>query len=166
MAADKYTDTEEILELVQSQAGRIVVSETAPTDSNDVNVTYDSIERVRLKRESQITTRLARFYVVPLSLVAETTNKTIRRIATYLAAYDVYLQVHPTLTTIDLPAAVKLWHDDAMAEIEAIVPRGKTAPVDGRDVILDGETLRTGAGDAGTAAVAITRFLPVGGEST
>jgi len=164
--ADRLTDVEEITTLLNTASGRIVVGDTPPSDSNDTNITRDGIERIRLNRESQILGRIGRWYVLPLALTDTNTRKRLTTVATQLSAYDVWVQVHPTMSIADLPAAVKEWKTMAMDTLEAIVPKGKEAPKDGRDEVLVGESLKTAAGDAGTAAVAFTSMLPVGGSTS
>lgn len=166
--AAQMCSIDDILTHLQTLGGRIQLAtdENPPSDTNATQITRETIESQRMTREAQITTRMSRFYATPLGLLAETTSDLMRRIATYLVSYDIWIHLHPNLTMDDLPVGVKEWKTEAEAELEAIVPKGKEAPVAGRDVVLDGESLLVGAGDAGVPSVAFSRFLPGGGEET
>lgn len=158
----KKKDIEDQLRTVTDR----IVTGPVVTDTNDVTIEDSAVEAIRVKAEAEITSRLSRFYTVPLSLSNETTATLLNQIATKLSAYNVWLAVHPTLSVEDLPAAVAQWKLDVDTKLDEIVPKGKSEPRSGRDIILAGETLVALAGDVGEAAFAITKKIPFGGTTS
>jgi len=150
-------------QIMSAGLGRISIGDTAPDPgTNDYVIERTAVEEIIATAIREITGRLGRFYVTPLTLTDPQTIGLLRGIATKEAAYQVWLTINPALTIDDLPAAVKAWKKSAESLLESIVPKGKASAVDGRDIILDGESLSTAADDPGTAAVIFTTALPHG----
>lgn len=161
------TDITSIESLLRTATPGISVGDSEPdADLNDYDLTRATIETWRQREESKIVNRLSRFYVIPLALTSTRTVDMLRDIATRYGAYAVWLALHPLLTRDNIPASVMLWKSEADELLNQIVPLGKDEPVDGRDIILDGESLRAGAGDIGSTAMAFTTTLPFGGTTT
>lgn len=163
MSMQSYTDMDAVAKLLRDGV-RVVLSQDEPTGTNGVDMSYSNAEAYRTAVEAEITQRLGRFYSVPLAMSNIGTIEILKSVATYLTGVKVWLALHPTMTIDRLPAAVLEWRDSAEKMLGRIVPEGKQYPVDGRDIILDGETLRTSAGNAGTVAAYTTRLMGYGGE--
>ncbi|MEW5875818.1 MAG: hypothetical protein AB1752_11645 [Candidatus Zixiibacteriota bacterium] len=158
------TNIASIEELLRTVTPGIKVGDEEPdAATNEYDLSRTTIDNWRTRQEAIIVNRLSRFYVVPLALTSDRTVELLKDIATRYGAYAVWLALHPQRTRDNLPASVTLWKSEADALLDQIVPLGKNEPVDGRDIILDGESLRTGAGDIGTAAVEFTTLLGFGG---
>ena len=164
--AGPYTDIQAIEMQLRTVTNRIRITDVAPapgTNSSDIDIA--DVQQQRVSSEASIETRLERFYSVPLSLTETRTIALIKTIATKLTAYNVWTALHPAMTISDLPAAVKEWKADVEATLESIVPKGRDAPVQGRDVILAGEALTVGGGDPTKADIYFTTKLPFGGTA-
>lgn len=158
------TDIANIEELLRTVTPGMRVGDEEPDPpNNDYDLSRSSIDNWRGRQEAIIVSRLSRFYATPLALTSTTTISLLKEIATKLSAYAVWLALHPLRTRDQLPASIELWKKEADMTLDQIVPLGKDQPVDGRDIILEGESLRAGAGDIGTAEVSFTTLLPFGG---
>uniref|UniRef100_A0A6M3JCS9 Uncharacterized protein n=2 Tax=viral metagenome TaxID=1070528 RepID=A0A6M3JCS9_9ZZZZ len=161
MALTTLKDVER--QIMATGLGRLSIGDVAPAPgTNTFIIERTLVEEIISSAESMITARIGRFYSTPLSLDKPKTIKFLREIATKEAAYQVWLTINPALTTQDLPAAVREWKAYVEAMIEGIVPKGKTSAVQGRDIILEGETLLTDSDDPGRANVEFTTLLPWG----
>jgi hypothetical protein len=158
------TSREEVEKQLMRDA-RVQILDAEPAEGNESDLSHTSVEVQIQKAESEIIVRLSRFYDVPLSMSNHNTVTMLNAMATNLAAYKCYLIFQPGMTKDNLPAAVLEWKKDVDAMLERIVPTGKSAPVAGRDIVLEGESLIAGAGTPGTAAIALTQFIPFGGTS-
>lgn len=165
MATISNLTTREEVEKQLMRDARVQIMDAEPAEGNESDLSHASVEVQIQKAESEITLRLSRFYTLPLSLSDHETVTLLNSMATNLAAYKCYLIFQPGMTRDALPAAVQEWKKDVDAMLERIVPTGKTAPVAGRDIILDGESLLAGAGTVGVSAVALTSFIGPGGGS-
>lgn len=143
---------------------RITIEQDEPSATNAIDISFNGVDQERVGAESEIVMRLSRFYTVPLTLTDSSTVDLLQELATKLSAYRVWLRVNPSATREDIPGSVAQWKRDYDEMMEQIVPKGKSTAQVGRDIILEGESLLAGAGTAGTAAIAITRFLPYGGS--
>lgn len=150
-------------QIMSAGLGRISLGDTAPAPgTNTFVLERTAFEEIITDAEQMVTSRIGRFYTLPLSLANEDDLTLLRGIATKAAAYEVWLTINPALTSTELPAAVLKWKTDYEATLEAIVPKGKTTAVEGRDIILEGEALKVAADDPGTANVEFTESLAFG----
>ena len=130
------TDDNAIKTWLRTVNNRIAIGDDEADDISGADV--DAIQK---STESTIIGRLSRFYVQPMSLNSESAYDLVKEIATKLVCYNIWSAMQPTATIDDLPAAVRNWKAEADALLEQIVPTGKQAPMAGRDIILEGETL-------------------------
>ena len=163
MPDKEYCDLDEIEALIGTAPGRIVISPDPPKPgTNNVNIRTKVVEDIKYKVESEMERRFARFYQVPLSLTVESTAQMVANIAMQLTGYKIWLTLHPQMTIDDLPASVTLWKTEADATMLAILPKGQTSPLAGRDILLEGELLLVDAGDPGEAIAGVGNAAPFG----
>lgn len=161
MALTTLKDVER--QIMATGLGRLSIGDTAPSPgTNTFIIERTLVEEIINSAEQMITSRIGRFYTTPLSLDKPETIKLLREIATKEAAYNVWLTINPALTTQDLPAAVRAWKEYVEAMLEGIVPKGKATAIQGRDILLAGETLLTESDDPGVANAVFTTGLPWG----
>ena len=161
------TTLQHVETLLRTAVDRVNIGDEAPDpDQNDYDISRPTIESFRDEQEGIVLNRLSRFYTIPLALTSNRTIQMLRDIATRLTAYKAWLAIHPTITTLNMPESVKLWKSEAETMLDQIVPTGKSEPLAGRDILLDGESLLTGAGTPGTSALAFTTKLPWGGGTS
>jgi len=161
------TTLQHVETLLRTAVNRVNIGDEQPDpDQNDYDISRQTIESYRDEQEANVLNRLSRFYSIPLALTSTRTVQMLRDIATRLTAYKAWLAIHPTMTSVNMPEAVKLWKSEADAMLNQIVPEGKSEPLAGRDIILDGESLLTGAGTQGTSALSFTTKLPWGGGTS
>ena len=162
-----YTGIEDITDMVMTASNRVEFGDDEPDPgTNTIDMSYAQVDNLRRRVESSMTQRLARFYTTPLNLTDEDTAMIINDIATKLVAFQVYSVLHQNMSSDELPAVVEEWRRDAEEKMNQIIPIGKSQAKAGRDVILEGETLKTGAGDATTANIAFTNKLSHGGTTS
>jgi hypothetical protein len=161
------TDDNAIETLLRTVLKRIDIGEKQPDPAtNTHDISRADIHAIQMSAESAITARLSRFYAQPMSLRGERTRILLKEIATKLVGYSVWSALQPTATIEEVPAAVRQWKIEADALLDQIVPLGKTAPVAGRDILLDGEALVIGAGQQTDLAVSFTTTFPFGGSAS
>jgi hypothetical protein len=159
----EYCSTQDVLDLLRDGVA-IEVGQLDPTTTNAIDVSIAQVDAKRVEAEAEIEGEMSRFYSVPLLLVESRTIALLRRLATWKAAYSVYLMIHPQFTLDSIPAAVLQWAGLADEQLKRLAPEGKETLVQGRDIILNGETLLVSSGTQGAAAFAMTRGLPYGGS--
>ena len=159
----EYCTTQDVLDMLRDGV-HINVGQVDPTETNAVDVSHAQIDQKRREAEAEIEGELSRFYSVPLLLVESRDILLLRQLATWKAAYSAYLMIFPQMTIDSIPAAVLQWAGLADERMKRLAPEGKETLVQGRDIILAGETLLVSAGNQGTAAFAMTRGIPYGGE--
>ena len=161
-----YADISDVEDHLRVQQRRIVIGDDEPQPGiNDIDVSTATVDGVLNSVEKRVTARLGRFYNTPLALADPDTVELIRGIVVRLAAYEIWTMIDTTLSTGELPAVVQAWKTNAEADLQMIVPIGQETPLDGRDIILPGETLRGASGDVGGLVFGITRSLPYGADS-
>jgi len=161
----QYTDIDGVMMRLGASKGRITVTDDEPTQSNAGDISRARIDALRVEREATIEARFGRFYQIPLALDNSNTRDLIRRVATLLCAYDVWLEVHPIAISSEIPAAVLEWKKEAELAMEMWAPAKKASLATGKDPVLAGETLLVAATPATAPRAAFTRYLPVGGSS-
>lgn len=160
------TNDNAIETLLRTINKRIVVGEMQPdAERNENDISRADVHAIQMSTESTIVGRFSRFYAQPMSLRADSTRTLVNEIATKLTCYNIWSAMQPTATIEDLPAAVRNWKVEADALLEQIVPTGKQSPMAGRDIILEGETLKGDAGDIAQPIFGASRCLPYGGQS-
>lgn len=153
--------TQDVLDILRDGVA-IEVGQNDPTETNSVDVSIAQVDKVRREAEAEVEAELSRFYSVPLLLVESRTISLLRQLSTWKAGYGAYLMLHPQMTADNLPAAVMQWAILAEERMKRLAPEGKETLVQGRDIILEGETLLVSSGSQGVPAFAMTRGVPYG----
>ena len=163
MAETNYTDIETIADRLRTATGRVTLGYDEPKPGvNEIDMSYNTADSHRTDVEREIELRVGRFYAVPLALVTEGTISILDTIACKKTCYEIWSVLNPEFTNEEIPSSVRGWYDSAEMLLERIVPKGKTSPKIGRDIILDGETMLAAADDPSVANFKMTASIPWG----
>ena len=167
MAETDFVGIEIVATRLRTASGRVTLGDDDPIPgTNEIDMSFKTADALRISVERTLERRIGRFYSLPLAMTADSTAEMLEDIAAKLTAYEIWTVLNPEFTADDIPAGVKLWKEDAEKQIEAIVPKGKTTAVGGRDIILEDETLSFAADDPTTPNFAMSKSIPYGKRTT
>jgi len=117
-----YTTYEDVLLLLQADAGKFKVSETELTPGTTDYMAKPTIDSLILQIDAKIDVKLA-----ARGVSAGSYTTVLKYIATRYVAYEVYRIVYPRIGVNEIPVAVSGWKKDA-DEIFEDLDKGATRP--------------------------------------